>query len=147
MEPMYLKRVRESALLPTRATPGSAGLDLYACIPAPLALPPGGHLLVPTGIALQLPSPDLAAFVFARSGLAIRHGIGLLNGVGVVDSDYTGEIQVGLVNQGSEAYQLLPQERIAQLVILPVALLAVVEVEELSETQRGEGGFGSTGRR
>jgi dUTP pyrophosphatase len=101
---------------------------------------------VPTGIAIALPSAELAAFVFARSGLAIKHGIGLLNGVGVIDSDYRGEICVGLVNQFDEPYEIQPGERIAQLIILPVSLLPVFETDNLDETERGSGGFGSTGR-
>ena len=103
--------------------------------------------VIPTGIAIELPSAELAAFVFARSGLAIKHGIGLLNSVGVIDSDYRGEICVGVINQLKEAYTINPDERIAQLVIMPVSLIAPVESDELDDTLRGTGGFGSTGKK
>ena len=101
---------------------------------------------MPTGIAIGLPSPETVGLVFARSGLAVKHGLALSNGVGVIDSDYTGEIRVGLVNLAAEAYTIEPGERIAQLVVMPVCLPAAVEVEALEETARGAGGFGSTGR-
>ncbi|MBQ6543051.1 MAG: dUTP diphosphatase [Clostridia bacterium] len=146
MEPLKIKKLRENAKIPVRATPGSAGMDLCACIDSPLTLGGGEKALIPTGIAIALPSPELGAFVFARSGLAIKHGIGLLNGVGVIDSDYRGEICVGVINQLSEPYTIEPGERIAQLVIMPVSLIPPVEAVELDETERGAGGFGSTGK-
>lgn len=102
--------------------------------------------MIPTGIAIGLPNDNYGAFVFARSGLAIKKGITLSNGVGVIDSDYTGEVCVGLINQSNEDYVIQPQERIAQLVVMPVCPLPVEEVTELDETERGEGGFGSTGK-
>lgn len=141
-----VRRLRESAKLPFRATEGSAGMDLYACIDSPVTLGAGEKAVIPTGIAIELPSAELAAFVFARSGLAIKHGIGLLNGVGVIDSDYRGEICVGVVNQLAEPYTIAPDERIAQLVITPVSLINPVEAQSLDDTARGEGGFGSTGK-
>ena len=143
---LKIKKLRENAKIPFRATEGSAGMDLYACIDEPLTLAGGEKAVIPMGIAIALPSPELGAFVFARSGLAIKHGIGLLNGVGVIDSDYRGEVCVGVINQLSEPYTINPDERIAQLVILPVSLIEPVEVDELDETERGAGGFGSTGK-
>lgn len=143
---LKIKKVRDNAKIPFRATSGSAGMDLYACIDEPITLAGGEKAVIPTGIAIELPNEQLAAFVFARSGLAIKHGIGLLNSVGVIDSDYRGEICVGLINQFKEEYTINPDERIAQLVIMPVSVIEPVEVRELGDTERGEGGFGSTGK-
>ena len=143
--PIQVKRLRPEAVLPQRATEDSAGMDLCACLSQPLTLAPGDLAKIPTGLAIALPGPECAAFLFARSGLGVKHGICLSNGVGVVDSDYRGEIQVGLCNVGKEPYTISPGERIAQMVILPVWALPLVEVRELEETSRGEGGFGSTG--
>ena len=143
---LKIKKLRENAQIPFRATAGSAGMDLYACIDEPVTLALGEKAVIPTGIAIALPSPELGAFIFARSGLAIKHGIGLLNSVGVIDSDYRGEVCVGVINQLTEPYTINPGERIAQLVILPVSLIEPVEVDELDETERGAGGFGSTGK-
>lgn len=143
---LIFKRVRPGTKTPVYATPGAAAADLCAVLDAPLTLAPGGRALVPTGIAIQLPGPQAVALVCARSGLAVRQGITLSNGVGVIDSDYRGEIQVGLVNLGETAYTLQPGERIAQLMILPVTQAAFTEAEALDETARGAGGFGSTGR-
>lgn len=147
MEQLKIKKLRPDAKIPFRATPGSAGMDLYACIDEPVTLKGGEKAVIPTGIAISVPSPELAAFIYARSGLAIKHGIGLLNSVGVIDSDYRGEICVGLINQLSEPYTIMPDERIAQMVIKPVSLIETVEVDELDETLRGTGGFGSTGKK
>lgn len=144
MTTLKIKKMRENAILPQRATPGSAGLDLCACIDAPLLLPARGHAVVPTGIAIELPE-GTAGFVFARSGLGIKHGIALANGVGVIDSDYRGEICVGLCNVSDKPYTVEPFERVAQMVIAPVIVPTVTEVSKLSDTERGEGGFGSTG--
>ena len=137
---------RPGAKAPFYATPGAAAADLCAVLDAPLTLPPMGRAMVPTGLAIQLPGPEYVALVCARSGLAVKHGLALSNGVGVIDSDYRGEIQVGLVNLGSETYTLQPGERLAQLMILPVAQAAFVQADTLDETDRGAGGFGSTGR-
>lgn len=142
---LKIKKVNENAIIPKRATQGSAGMDLCACIDAPLTLRGGETAVIPTGIAIALHSNEAGAFVFARSGLAIKHGIGLLNSVGVIDSDYRGEIKVGVINQINEPYTIEPGERIAQLVVMPVCPVDTVEVESLDETARGEGGFGSTG--
>ena len=147
MEILKIKKVRENAKLPTRATEGSAGLDLYACIEEPITLNKGDKAVIPTGIALGLDDPHYAAFIHSRSGLAIKHGIGLLNSVGVIDSDYRGEVCVGVIKQTEEAYTIQPFERIAQMVIKPVELPEIIEVEELDETDRGAGGFGSTGKK
>lgn len=146
MEILKIKKIRENAKVPKRATEGSAGLDLCAAIDEPIVLKKGSTAVVPTGIAIALPSSDYGAFVFARSGLAVKHGIGLLNSVGVIDSDYRGEIMVGVINQIDEEYTVQPGERIAQMVIMPVSTMPVAEVEELEETERGAGGFGSTGK-
>lgn len=146
MEVLKIKKMNEKAVIPQRATSGSAGVDLCACIDKPIVIEGHKTAIIPTGIAIGLPSDKYVALVYARSGLAIKHGIGLLNSVGVIDSDYTGEIKVGLINQIDEPYEIQPNERIAQLVISPVCPLPVEEVGELEETQRGSGGFGSTGR-
>lgn len=121
-------------------------MDLCACIDAPVTIAPGSLAMIPTGIAIALPQAGCAAFLFARSGLGVKHGITLSNGVGVVDSDYRGEIKVGLCNVGSEPYTIEPGERIAQMVVMPVMLWATQEADSLPETQRGTGGFGSTGK-
>ena len=147
MEILKVKKVRENAKLPTRATEGSAGLDLYACIEEPITLNKGDKAVIPTGIAIGLDDPHYAAFIHSRSGLAIKHGIGLLNSVGVIDSDYRGEVCVGVIKQTEESYTIQPFERIAQMVIKPVELPEIIEVEELDETDRGAGGFGSTGKK
>lgn len=146
MSEIKIIKTRPDAKIPERATPGSAGLDLCACLEKPLTIPGGGHAVVPTGIAIALPDSSQAAFMFARSGLAVKHGLGLLNGVGVIDSDYRGEIRVAIVNQFQQSYEIMPGERIAQLVVMPVTLLPVLETTDLDETERGQGGFGSTGR-
>ena len=142
---LKIQKKNPKAILPKRATEGSAGMDLYACMEEEITLRPGELAVIPTGIAIGLPGPDYAALVFARSGLGVKHGISLSNGVGVIDSDYRGEIQVGLCNLGNQPYTIRPEERIAQLVVTPVCLLPIEEVEVLDETGRGEGGFGSTG--
>lgn len=132
--------------LPRFATGGAACMDLCACIESPLTLAVGQRSLVPTGIAIALPSADYVALVFARSGLGIKKGVCLSNGVGVIDSDYRGEIGVGLVNLGDEPYTVQPGDRIAQLMVVPVVQPTLTVVDELDETDRGAGGFGSTGR-
>lgn len=132
--------------LPHHATEGAAGADLTANIDAPLTIAPMARAVVPTGLAMELPDMGYGAFVFARSGLGIKHGLTLSNGVGIIDSDYRGEVSVGLVNLSEQAYTIQPGERIAQLCILPVIQFAAEEAEELAQTGRGTGGFGSTGR-
>ena len=130
---------------PSRATEGSAGLDLAACIDRDVTIAPRQLVCIPTGVAIALPGPEYVALVFARSGLGIKHGIALSNGVGVIDSDYRGELQVGLTNLSDTPYTIHPGGRIAQLVVTPVILPQVEIVEELEDTGRGTGGFGSTG--
>lgn len=141
-----LMKIKENAIIPAQATKGSAGLDLYACIEEPINLNAGESVLIPTGIAVELPNNEMAAFIFARSGLATKYGISLTNGVGVVDSDYRGEICVGLRNFGKENYVIEKNERIAQMVIMPVISAIFSECEALNKTDRGNGGFGSTGK-
>lgn len=130
---------------PYYATPGSAAMDLHACIDQAVVVPAGGRAVIPTGLAIALPSADYVALVYARSGLGIKHGIAPANCVGVIDSDYRGEIKVGLQNSGSEDYTVQPGDRIAQLMIAPVLQARLTLVDELDDTQRGAGGFGSTG--
>ena len=142
---LRMKRVRPEAQLPQRQTEGAAGYDLCACVEAPVTLEPGVGFSFPTGFAAEIPA-GLVGLVFCRSGLGVKHGVSLPNCVGVIDSDYRGELIVPLRNCGDKTYTIQPGERIAQLVLVPVCLPAVAEVEELSETQRGTGGFGSTGK-
>lgn len=138
-------KLRESAKLPARATAGSAGYDLYADLDAPVVISAGETKLVPTGVAIAVPE-GFGGFVFARSGLAIKSGVAPANCVGVIDSDYRGEVLVGLRNHSSTAFKIRPGERVAQLVLLPVATPALEECETLDGTARGAGGFGSTGK-
>lgn len=134
------------AQAPQYATSGAAAADLHAVLDEPLVLQPGQRALVPTGLAIQLPGPETVALVYARSGLSIKHGLCMANGVGVIDSDYRGELKVPMVNLGSEAYAIQPGERVAQLCIAPVYTAAFVPADSLEETDRGAGGFGSTGK-
>ena len=140
-----VKKLKEQAVMPKRATEGSAGADLYACIDEPVTIAPGQLVKIPTGIAIELSDSHTAAFLFARSGLGIKHGISLSNGVGVIDSDYRGEICVGLINLGNNDYTINPDDRIAQMVVMPVCIPEISLSDTLSETQRNIGGFGSTG--
>lgn len=146
MEKLKIKILNEKVNLPEYATDGSAGMDLCAAIDSALQINPGETLRVPTGIAIALPDPLYVALICARSGLSIRHGISLANGVGVIDSDYRGEIQVGLFNQSQTPYTIEPGERIAQMLIMPVCKPKLEVCAELDDTARGSGGFGSTGR-
>lgn len=132
--------------LPTFATDGAAAMDLCACIDAPVVIPAGGRTVVPSGIAIALPSADYVALLFSRSGMGIKSGISLSNCVGVIDSDYRGEIGVGLHNTSDTDYTVNPGDRIAQLMITPVIRPTITLVDELPSSQRGAGGFGSTGR-
>jgi dUTP pyrophosphatase len=131
--------------LPAYATPGSAGLDLRACIDAPLTLEPGQTRLIGTGLAIHIADPSLAAMILPRSGLGHKHGIVLGNLVGLIDSDYQGPLMVSCWNRGDTAYTVQPLERIAQLVIVPVVQAAFRRVDDLDASERGTGGFGSTG--
>ena len=137
-------RIREA--LPDYATPGSAGLDLRACTDAPQTIKPGETILIPTGMAMHIDNAYYAALILPRSGLGHKHGIVLGNLVGLIDSDYQGQLFVSCWNRGSEPFELNPMERIAQLVIVPVVQADFHIVDEFTETDRGEGGFGSTGK-
>ena len=132
--------------LPTYSTPGSAGLDLRACIDQPIELKPGATELVPSGMAIHLTDPGLAAMVLPRSGLGHKHGIVLGNLVGLIDSDYQGQVFVSVWNRGSQPFTLQPMERIAQLVIVPVVQVQFNAVAQFDQSERGAGGFGSTGK-
>jgi dUTP pyrophosphatase len=132
--------------LPAYATPGSAGMDLRACIDVSLNLAPGQAELIPTGVAIHIADPGLAALILPRSGLGHKHGIVLGNLVGLIDSDYQGQLMVSCWNRGQVAFELKPMERLAQLVLVPLVRAAFAEVEAFDESQRGSGGFGSSGR-
>ncbi len=136
---------RLNANPPSYATPGSAGIDLRACLAEALALAPGASVLVPSGIAIHLSDPGLAAVVLPRSGLGHKHGIVLGNLVGLIDSDYQGQIMVSLWNRSAQTYRVEPMERIAQLVVIPVCQVALRQVETFVASERGASGFGSTG--
>jgi len=138
-------RIREH--LPHYATAGAAGLDLRACLDAPLELQPGASQLVRSGLAIHLGDPGFAAVVLPRSGLGAKHGIVLGNLVGLIDSDYQGEVMVSVWNRGAKAFTIRPLERIAQLVVVPVVQVELAVVEEFAASARGAGGFGSTGQR
>lgn len=147
MSVLKIKKLRDDAKIPFRATDGSAGMDLYACIDEAVEIMPHEIRVIPTGISIELESADYVAYIYARSGLAIKNGIAPANCVGVIDSDYRGEICVGLLNQTEKVFTVNPEERIAQMVISPVILPTIEVVDELSNTQRGAGGFGSTGKK
>ncbi len=132
--------------LPKRATDGSAGFDLRACLEEPLELASGASALIPTGLAIHLADPRLAALIIPRSGLGHKHGIVLGNLVGLIDSDYQGELLISCWNRGTAAFRIEPGERIAQLVVVPVVPVEFEVVESFAESQRGSGGFGHTGR-
>ena len=132
--------------LPAYATPGSAGMDLRACIDAPVSLEPGRTELIPTGVAIHIGDPTVAALILPRSGLGHKHGIVLGNLVGLIDSDYQGQLMVSCWNRGKEAFELKPMERLAQLVLVPVVQGQFEEVKSFDSSGRGEAGFGSTGR-
>jgi len=138
------ERVRDQ--LPHYATPGSAGLDLRACLDEALVLNPGETRLIPTGLAMHLADPGYAAMILPRSGLGHKHGVVLGNLVGLIDSDYQGQLMVSLWNRGQEAFTIQPFERIAQMVIVPVVQASFRVVEEFESSDRGAGGFGSTGK-
>jgi len=150
MRPVQLKildsRLGSEFPLPDYATPGSAGMDLRALLDAPLELKPGQTELIPTGIAIHMQDRDLAAIILPRSGLGHKHGIVLGNLVGLIDSDYQGQLMVSCWNRGQTAFTIQPGERIAQMVFVPVVQARFERVEEFSESERGEGGFGSSGR-
>lgn len=142
---LSFQKLRPGAVLPRRATEGAAGLDLCACLEAPLTLAPGEIRMVPTGLAVALPS-DTVGLVCGRSGLGVKHGVTLANSVGVIDCDYRGELNIGLINHGRAPYTIQPGERCAQLLVVPVLMPTPTLAGHLDETARGAGGFGSTGR-
>ena len=137
---------RMAEQIPTYATPGSAGLDLRACLDAPIVLKPGQTTLIPTGLAIHIGDAGLAALILPRSGLGHKHGIVLGNLVGLIDSDYQGQLMVSCWNRGSTTFTINPMERIAQLVIVPVVQASFRRVDDFDASHRGEGGFGSTGK-
>ena len=139
------ERIRDS--LPAYATTGSAGMDLRACIDAPATIAPGDTLLVPTGVAIHIANPGLAAVILPRSGLGHKHGIVLGNLVGLIDSDYQGPLMVSCWNRGRELFSLHPLDRLAQLVIVPVVQVNFAVVDSFTASERGQGGFGSSGSR
>ena len=139
-------RIGRDLPLPKRATAGSAGLDLRACLEQPLELAPGATALIPTGIAIHIGDPKLAALIIPRSGLGHKHGIVLGNLVGLIDSDYQGELMISCWNRGAQAFRIEPGERVAQLVVVPVVQVEFEVVESFEESARGSGGFGHTGR-
>jgi len=141
-----IQKLRENAVIPVYQSTMAAGADLCAAIEEPITLEPMGRALVPTGIAAQPEREDCVLLIAARSGLAVKKGVTLSNGIGVVDADYRGEICVGLVNLGPETVTISAGERIAQLLIMPIIKGEFEETDSLSETQRGSGGFGSTGK-
>ena len=137
---------RRRDFMPAYATPGSAGLDLRACLDAPLVIEPHQTVLVPTGLAIHLADPGYAALILPRSGLGHKHGIVLGNLVGLIDSDYQGQLMISTWNRGSQAFVLNPFERLAQLVVVPVVQATFNIVDEFESSERGAGGFGSTGK-
>lgn len=144
---LLFKKLKPKAIIPKRATGGSAGLDLCACIDSPLEIKAGEIIKIPTGLAVEYVGEEtVALLIYARSSLATKFGLTLANCVGVVDLDYRGEIMVTMINHGKESYTVTPDERIAQLIVTPVLMAETEEVCELSQTTRGEGGFGSTGK-
>lgn len=142
---ILIRRLQDDLPLPERATPSSSGFDLRAAVEAPVRLAPGERALIPTGISLAIPE-GFEGQVRPRSGLAAKHGIGVVNAPGTIDADYRGEVKVILINMGVQPFEIVRGERIAQLVIAPVPPCVMEEVDELPESFRGEGGFGSTGR-
>lgn len=144
--PVHIKKLRENAMLPRYGSAEAAGADLYACLETAVEIAAGGTAMIPTGLAMELPEGTVG-LVYARSGLASKKGLAPANKVGVIDSDYRGEVMVALHNHSAQAAVVEPGERIAQLVIAPVLRAAFAETDALSDTVRGEGGFGSTGRK
>lgn len=140
------ERLGREVPLPEYATAGSAGLDLRACLDAPLSLAPGAACLIPTGLAIHIEDPELAAVLLPRSGLGHKHGVVLGNLVGLIDSDYQGQVMVSCWNRGTHAYEVQVGERIAQMVFVPVVQVAFERVDEFSTSHRAEGGFGHSGR-
>ena len=145
MSVIRVKKLHPEAILPTYGTEEAAGADLYACLEAPVTIQPGQSAFIPTGLALEVPK-GCAGLIYARSGMACKRGLAPANKVGVIDSDYRGEIRVVLLNHGQQEQIVQSGERIAQLIITPVLTPAYAETEDLTDTDRGAGGFGSTGK-
>ena len=145
MYKVNFKKMRASAKIPSYATEGAAAIDLSAAIDEPITLTPGERRLIPTGIAISIPQ-NTVAILSARSGLSYKKGITAANGIGVIDSDYRGEIFFSAINLSNEPYTVEPGERVAQLMLMPVYTMSLIEKDSLDETDRGEGGFGSTGK-
>lgn len=145
METINVKKLREKAVLPTFGSQGAAGADLYACLDEEVNIAPGDTAFIPTGLAMEIPR-GCAGLIYARSGLACKRGLAPANKVGVIDSDYRGEFMVALHNHGKSTQVISHGERIAQLIITPVIVPQYIEVNDLSDTDRGAGGFGSTGK-
>lgn len=145
METIHVKKLRKNAILPTFGSAEAAGADLYACLETEVTIEPGETVFIPTGLAMEIPR-GCAGLIYARSGLACKRGLAPANKVGVIDSDYRGEFMIALHNHGKTAQTVCHGERVAQLIITPVVIPCYQEVEELSDTDRGAGGFGSTGK-
>ena len=145
MSTIRVKKLSPNAILPTYGSAEAAGADLYACLDAPVTVAPGEIFWVPTGIALEVPK-GCTGLIYARSSMGTKRGLAPANKVGVIDSDYRGEVRVVLLNHSKQEQTIVPGERVAQLIITPVLTPTYEETEELSDTQRGEGGFGSTGK-
>lgn len=145
MQPIAVKKVRPNAQLPTYGSENAVGADLYACLDGAVTIAPGQTVMIPTGVAMELPV-GYAGLIYARSGMGVKRGLAPANKVGVIDPDYRGEFMVALHNHGGQEQTVEPGERIAQLLITPVLTPGFTEVSELSDTQRGAGGFGSTGK-
>lgn len=143
---LSFKKLRPNAIIPHAATAQSAGLDLHACIEKPITIPVGGNVTIPCGVGCCPERADVVMLIFIRSSLGRKYGLTLANSVGVIDSDYRGEILVPIINHGTEPYTLQPGERFAQMVITPLIFPTVVEADSLPASERGLGGFGSTGR-
>ena len=142
---MRVKKLRENAIIPTYGSPDAAGADLYACLDADVTIEPGKTVFIPTGLAMEVPK-GYAGLIYARSSMGTKRGLAPANKVGVVDSDYRGEVMVALHNHGQQSQVVTHGERIAQLLVTPVLAPAFEECDDLTDTQRGTGGFGSTGR-
>ena len=145
MDAIRVKKLKANAVLPTYGSDNAAGADLYACLDAPIVIEPGMTVMIPTGLAMEIPEFH-AGLIFARSSMGAKRGLAPANKVGVIDPDYRGEFMVALHNHGKVAQEVAPGERVAQLVIVPVVTPGFTECEELSDTVRGSGGFGSTGK-
>ena len=145
MEILKIRKIHPDAIVPAKATSGSACFDLYVILDSPFILMPHERNLFHTGLSIEMPSEDCVCLLFSRSGMGIKHGISLSNSVGVIDSDYRGELCVGLINNSDEPYTIQPNDRIAQMMIMKTTSVTIEVVNELNQTERGEGGFGSTG--